>query len=89
MRENIKASEIYKSPDGMAYVINDFNPEPERPEQFGLKIGWYELGDIVIAPNSYDYIWVVQDGMSIPHEPKHFMTISEWRENRLEKIGVK
>jgi hypothetical protein len=38
MRENIKASEIYKSPDGMAYVINDFNPEPERPELFGLTL---------------------------------------------------
>jgi hypothetical protein len=28
----------------MAYVINDFNPEPERPELFGLTLWQYQSG---------------------------------------------
>ena len=88
MREHLKRSDIYVNPNNEVFVVVGFSPTDS--EQFGLIRGvWYKLGDVIpFFTGGEDSVWIIQDGMSIPHEAKHFLSIIEWREGRLDKIGI-
>lgn len=87
MREHLKRSDIYVNPNNEVFVIGGFSST--HVDQFGLISGWYKLGvSIPSITGGEDSVWIVQDGMSIPHEAKHFLSIIEWREGRLKEIGI-
>lgn len=87
MREHLKRSDIYVNPNNEVFVVDGFSPT--HVDQFGLIRGWHKLGDIIpFVAGGEDSVWIIQDGMSIPHEAKHFLSIIEWREGRLEEIGI-
>ena len=86
----MKPEDVYVSPNDEVFVTK-FTPDRgifwHRP-QYHLEVGkWYKLGQKAIAPNADDFIDVIhEDGKSIPHDPEHFMTKSEWREKQLNQI---
>lgn len=87
MREHLKRSDIYVNPNNEVFVIDGFSST--HVDQFGLISGWYKLGvSIPSIAGGEDSVWIIQDGMSIPHDPKHFLSIIEWREGRLKEIGI-
>lgn len=89
----MKPEDVYVSPNDEVFVTNftayyTDNDEELLETQYRLEVGkWYKLGQKAIAPNADDFIDVIHgDGKSIPHDPEHFMTKSEWREKQLNQI---
>ena len=90
--------EIYISPENEVLATTEVRPLFQSGiRRYPLQQGkWYKLAkecDIPPAPNSDDFIWVCQyedDELfkAIPHKPEHFLTIQQWRENRLKDILV-
>lgn len=96
----MKPEDVYVSPNDEVFVTNFTAYYTDNDEesvyhwndvletQYHLEVGkWYKLGQKAIAPNADDFIDVIhEDGKSIPHDPEHFMTKSEWREKQLNQI---
>jgi len=97
----MKPEDVYVSPNDEVFVTNFTayytdnvacwwcsRDEELLETQYRLEVGkWYKLGQKAIAPNADDFIDVIHgDGKSIPHDPEHFMTKSEWREKQLNQI---
>jgi hypothetical protein len=47
---------------------------------------WYKRGLKSQGPNSVDFVYVIHDDKHIPHDPRHFMSKSDWRETQINKV---
>ena len=54
---------------------------------YKLEVGrWYKRGLKSQGPNSDDFVYVIHDDKHIPHDPRHFMSKSDWRETQINKL---
>lgn len=87
----MRVEDVYVSPNDEVFVTN-FMPNTIDgiidEDQYHLEVGkWYKRGLKPIAPNVDDFVFVIHsDNQHIPHDPKNFMTIEEYRNQQLDKI---
>jgi hypothetical protein len=90
--------EVYVSPNDEVLVIY-FTSYLDTPDTDGifrnykiihkykLEVGrWYKRGLKSQGPNSDDFVYVIHDDKHIPHDPRHFMSKSDWRETQINKV---
>ena len=87
--------EVYVSPnDEVLVVISSPDSQLNLPlcdikyyQFYKLEVGrWYKRGLKSQGPNSDDFVYVIHDDKHIPHDPKHFMSKSDWRETQINKL---
>mgnify|MGYP000863624769 FL=1 len=88
--------EVYISPNDEVLVISSPDTldtddikyyQVLRREFYPLEVGrWYKRGLKSQGPNSDDFVYVIHDDKHIPHDPRHFMSKSDWRETQINKV---
>jgi hypothetical protein len=79
--------EVYVSPNDEVLVISSLDTRHFLLELYPLEVGrWYKRGLKSQGPNSDDFVYVIHDDKHIPHDPKHFMSKSDWREIQINKV---
>jgi len=88
--------EVYISPNDEVLVISSPDTldtddikyyQVLRRELYPLEVGrWYKRGLKSQGPNSDDFVYVIHDDKHIPHDPRHFMSKSDWRETQINKV---
>jgi hypothetical protein len=82
--------EVYVSPNDEVLVIYfpGYLDTPDTDDiKYKLEVGrWYKRGLKSQGPNSDDFVYVIHDDKHIPHDPRHFMSKSDWCEIQINKV---